>query len=117
MLRPTAVVRSSACAWPHSSTIAAAVSRSGKISIRCGAVAVYGLVYDILRANAWLAANGSTAITVHYAYSPSKGSPNRCVPTSLDTAPTADPSWSDGCDFAIASAAKAPVTLVANTGG
>ena len=80
----------------------------------CGAVSVYGVVYDVLRANTWLAANGYTPITIHYAYNDTKGSPNRCVPTNLDTAPTTDPAWNDGCDFQITSATAMPVTLVAN---
>ncbi|HSN30706.1 MAG TPA: hypothetical protein VLT45_30675 [Kofleriaceae bacterium] len=81
----------------------------------CGAVSVYGLVYDVLRANTWLAANGYTPITIHYAYNDTKGSPNRCVPTNLDTPPTNDAAWNDGCDFQITNAAGAPVKLVANT--
>src|SRR6185312_14785025 len=80
----------------------------------CGAVSVYGLVYDVLRANTWLAANGYTPITIHYAYNDTKGSPNRCVPTNLDAPPTNDPAWNDGCDFQITSATAMPVTLVAN---
>ena len=64
----------------------------------CGAVSD-GLVYDVLRANTWLGANGYTPITVHYAYSDTKGSPNRCLPTDRDAPPTVDPAWNDGCDF------------------
>src|SRR5580692_7109070 len=51
----------------------------------CGAVSVYGLIYDVLRGNAWLAANGYHAITVNYADSQTKNSPNRCTPTSADS--------------------------------
>ena len=89
----------------------------------CGAVSVYGLIYDVLRANAWLAANGYTAITVHYAYNNAKTSPDRCVPTNLDTPPTStsdplptssDAVWNDGCDFQVIGAGSTPVTLVSN---
>lgn len=65
----------------------------------CGSMSAYGLVYHILRANTWLAANGYTAITVFYTYLDTKGSPNRCVPTSLDTPTTASVLWNDGCDI------------------
>ena len=65
----------------------------------CGSVSAYGLVYDVLRANAWLASNGYTAITVFYTYLDTKASPNRCVPTTLDAQPTAATNWSDGCDI------------------
>src|SRR4051812_49489483 len=49
----------------------------------CGAVSTYGLVYNILRANPWLTANGYTPITIFYTYLDTKGSPNRCQPTTL----------------------------------
>ncbi|MEP6865721.1 MAG: hypothetical protein ABJE66_34195, partial [Deltaproteobacteria bacterium] len=67
----------------------------------CGAVSAYGLIYDVLRANAWLSANGYTPITIFFTYLDTKASPNRCVPTSLDTppAPTASTLWNDGCDI------------------
>lgn len=85
----------------------------------CGAVAMYGLVYNVLRANAWLQANGYGKIELYYAYSTTKKSPNRCTPTNLDAGPaygassftgagswtakpsptSADPIWNDGCDF------------------
>ncbi|MEO8843641.1 MAG: hypothetical protein ABI704_18835 [Kofleriaceae bacterium] len=65
----------------------------------CGSVSAYGLIYNVLRANTWLAANGYSAITIFYTYLDTKGSPNRCVPTSLDTAPTVSPLWNDGCDI------------------
>src|SRR5690348_3166522 len=70
----------------------------------CGAVSVYGLVYDVLRANPWLVAHGYTQITVNYAYDTTKVSPNRCAPTNLSVSPSpsADPSWTDGCDVQIA---------------
>src|SRR5438132_1078957 len=79
----------------------------------CGAVSVYGLVYDVLRANAWLAANGKTAITINYGYYDGKKSPNRCVPTNLDTPPSLPGSatWNDGCDFSITAAGGTPVML------
>src|SRR5262245_29806345 len=53
----------------------------------CGAVSTYGLIYDVLRANPWLVANGHQQITIYYVYLDTKQSPNRCVPTSLDTPP------------------------------
>ncbi|CAN5700958.1 hypothetical protein BH11MYX1_BH11MYX1_07230 [soil metagenome] len=67
----------------------------------CGAVSAYGLMYNVLRANTWLSANGYTAITVFYPYLDTQGSPNRCTPTTLDTPPTpsASPMWTDGCDI------------------
>ena len=87
----------------------------------CGSVAVYGLVYNVLRANAWLKANGKGTIEIYYAYKESKLSPNRCTPTNLhkgaaypasatgqtpsypaQSAPThADVKWNDGCDFEV----------------
>ncbi len=90
----------------------------------CGSVGVYGLVYDVLRANAWLASHGYGAITINYAiadstlttWSPNgKLSPNRCIPSNLHTAPvpSADPSWNDGCDFQLTGAAPL-VKLVNN---
>ncbi|HTR55898.1 MAG TPA: hypothetical protein VMJ10_34720 [Kofleriaceae bacterium] len=90
----------------------------------CGAVSTFGLVYDVLRANTWLAANGYSPITVHYAYNSEKFSPNRCVPTNLDTPPsphtapyTTDPKWNDGCDFRLQNALAAPATQIDNTQG
>lgn len=65
----------------------------------CGSVSTYGLIYDVLRANPWLSSHGYTAITVFFAFLDTKGSPNRCVPTTLDTAPTASAAWNDGCDI------------------
>jgi len=87
----------------------------------CGSVAVYGLVYNVLRANAWLEANrwnaatnpGSTVckflangvtpfpasesckIELHYSYRETKKSPNRCTPTNQHVgAPyPAGPTW------------------------
>src|SRR5580704_15672048 len=70
----------------------------------CGSVSTYGLVYDVLRANPYLTAHGYTAITVFYAYLDSKESPNRCVPTTLDTAPSVNAMWNDGCDITNVSA-------------
>ncbi len=100
----------------------------------CGSVAVYGLVYDVLRANAWLEANKAAlcpthtasqtcAIEVHYSVKMSKGSPNRCTPTNLDAGPAyplvpaplhSDPVWNDGCDFEITNPAATPVRRVNN---
>ena len=65
----------------------------------CGSVSTYGLIYDVLRANPWLSANGYTPITVFFTYLDTKASPNRCVPTTLDTAPTTSTMWNDGCDI------------------
>lgn len=91
----------------------------------CGAVAMYGLVYDVLRANQWLAANHYTPIRVYYTYKDTKESPNRCTPTNLDAGPAytgstspvlhSDPKWNDGCDFELFNGTTTPVTLVTNT--
>jgi hypothetical protein len=70
----------------------------------CGSVSSYGLIYDVLRANTWLGSNGFTPITIFYDYLDTKQSPNRCVPTSLDTPPTASAMWNDGCDITNVSA-------------
>ncbi len=99
----------------------------------CGAVAVYGLVYNVLRANAWLEANKATVcpthtaaqtckIEIYYNVKATKLSPNRCTPLSntLGTADKAhatatssnDPQWNDGCDFAIVNTVATPVRLV-----
>lgn len=68
----------------------------------CGAVSMYGLIYNILRANAWLDADpGYGPIEIYYAYDTAKASPNRCTPTNLHTAPSVDAKWVDGCDFSI----------------
>ena len=56
----------------------------------CGAVSAYGLIYDVLRANPYLTAHGYTPITIWYTYLDTKQSPNRCVPTTLDSAPSGD---------------------------
>jgi len=56
----------------------------------CGMVSTYGLVYSVLRANDGWRANPVTTgkftgpIIIHWVYSPTKQSPNRCVPTNLD---------------------------------
>lgn len=100
----------------------------------CGAVAMYGLVYDILRANAWLEANRATAcpglpsnvtckIELYYAYREGKASPNRCTPTDKHLGPSYSgsgtithdhPRWNDGCDFEVGydNLAVAPVMAV-----
>lgn len=87
----------------------------------CGAVAMYGMIYDILRANEWLEANRATAcplfpsdvtckIELYYTYREAKASPNRCTPTDLHVGPTYTgsgtvthdhPKWNDGCDFEV----------------
>ncbi|MCX5744589.1 MAG: hypothetical protein NT062_19025 [Proteobacteria bacterium] len=86
----------------------------------CGAVAVYGLVYDVLRANAWLAAHPASApggaIEIYYSAKDTKASPNRCAPTNTSVSPTVDAKWIDGCDFEIYNnAAPRAVSLVNNT--
>src|SRR5688572_18686782 len=53
----------------------------------CGAVSVYGVVYQTLRANAWLNANGHGKIEVFYSIKDTKQSPNRCTPTNLHVGP------------------------------
>ena len=92
----------------------------------CGAVSLYGFIYNVLRANEWLAANGHGTIEVYYAYKETKASPNRCTPTNLLAGPPypgvpapthADPIWNDGCDFTVFSSnpATVPVKKIANT--
>lgn len=83
-------------AFPTGSLI---IPTSAAFQDDCGAVSAYGLVYTILRANPWLSANGYQPITIFYSYLDTKGSPNRCVPTTLDTAPTVSTLWNDGCDI------------------
>ena len=65
----------------------------------CGATSAYGLVYTVLRANPYLIAHGMNPVTIFYTYLDTKASPNRCLPTSLDTGPTASAAWTDGCDI------------------
>ncbi len=68
----------------------------------CGAVSMYGLIYNILRANAWLDADpGYGPIEVYYAFNTTKASPNRCTPTNLHPRPTVSATWEDGCDFSL----------------
>jgi type IV pilus assembly protein PilY1 len=91
----------------------------------CGMVSAYGLVYTILRANDGLDAHpvaGSPfqqRITVHWAFKGTKTSPNRCVPTNLDTPPgstnTDDPAWNDGCDFQLTNTSGLVAQLIDNT--
>ena len=83
----------------------------------CGAVSMYGLIYNILRANAWLDADpGYGPIEVYYSYNTSKSSPNRCTPTNQHTRPSVDSSWEDGCDFSLSDSAGTTniVSLVNN---
>jgi hypothetical protein len=80
---------------------------------QCGAVSAYGLIYDVLRAEDWLAKSGYQRITIHYAYRGEKASPNRCMPTNASTPPTGSAAWNDGCDFTISG--TAPVKLISNT--
>ena len=95
------------------------IPTGGAFQDDCGAVSVYGLVYDVLRANAWLAANNYHTITIYYAYSDTKASPNRCIPTSLDpgpAAPTNSAMWNDGCDITGVSAQLLDNTNASGTG-
>jgi type IV pilus assembly protein PilY1 len=89
----------------------------------CGAVSIYGVVYNVLRANGWLFANGHGKIEIYYAYKETKASPNRCTPTNLQAGPAYtgvptplhnDVKWNDGCDFAVVSAAAVPVSRIVN---
>jgi len=83
-------------AFPTGSLI---IPTSSAFQDDCGSMSAYGLVYNVLRANPWLSANGYTPITIFYTYLDTKASPNRCVPTTLDTAPTVSALWNDGCDI------------------
>lgn len=87
----------------------------------CGAVSMYGLVYNILRANDYMAARPllfpKGPIELYYTYSSTKASPNRCTPTnkSVDPLLPGDPRWLDGCDFSITpTPAATPVMQVNN---
>lgn len=104
----------------------------------CGLVSAYGLVYQVLAANFYLVNTlHQQAITVHWVYNPAKDSPNRCVPTNLNsnpqtpagclapftgsncpaTLPYQDPAWNQGCDFQVTNTLSAPVTLIDNKTG
>jgi hypothetical protein len=89
----------------------------------CGAVAIYGLVYNVLRANAYLKTKPLISpggeIELYYAFNGNKASPNRCAPTNKSTtpAPLGDARWVDGCDFEIYNNTATPVSLVNNNGG
>jgi hypothetical protein len=83
-------------AFPSGSLI---IPVSSSFQDDCGSVSAYGLIYDVLRANPYLTAHGYTAVTIFFNYLDTKLSPNRCVPTTLDTAPTTSTSWTDGCDI------------------
>ena len=83
---------------------------------------MYGLIYDILRANEWLEANRATMcpgfpadvtckIELYYGYRESKASPNRCTPTDLHVGPAYTGSgtithshakWNDAVTFEVA---------------
>ncbi len=81
----------------------------------CGAVSAYGLVYNVLRAEGWLVANGKPRITINYVVSPSKTSPNRCRPSNQFAGPTGSALWDDGCDFQLSNGAGNIVKLVNNS--
>lgn len=103
------------------------IPASASYQTDCGAVSMYGLAYDILRANASL----PNKIEVYYAYRSDKASPNRCTPTNLHVGPSYPgatptpirhdhPKWNDGCDFEIRETDPTlpPVRLLNNvTGG
>ena len=86
----------------------------------CGAVSMYGLVYDILRANAYMAARPllfpKGPIELYYTFSSTKASPNRCTPTdkSVDPMLPGDSRWLDGCDFEVLAPGATPVMRVNN---
>ncbi len=87
----------------------------------CGMVSAYGLVFQTLRANPWLADHGHSKVTIHWAIKPGKTSPNRCSPSNLigpsSVSPTPlwnDPSWNQGCDFVVQNSAAVPVSLISN---
>jgi hypothetical protein len=92
----------------------------------CGATAVYGLVYDVMRANAWLATQGYPKIKIYYSYKDTKASPNRCTPTNLHVGPSYTgsgvvlhdhPKWNDGCDFSVQDPNNTPVKQIDNNAG
>jgi type IV pilus assembly protein PilY1 len=94
----------------------------------CGSLAGYGLVLRILKANQpggyfnpTTPNPARTPVTVYWAVGSNKHSPNRCVPTDLNTTPDgkpwntglgSSPSWNDGCDFQVANSGDQPVTVV-----
>lgn len=71
----------------------------------CGTVSAYGLVWRLLQANqpGHYFALRDHPVIVYVAINNTKVSPNRCVPSNLSMppAPSTDPNWNDGCDFAI----------------
>src|SRR5262249_40122621 len=89
----------------------------------CGSVSIYGFVYNILRANAYLEANKTVLgipgkIEVYYTYKDNKSSPNRCTPTNRHNGPAYpgvsspahdDTKWNDGCDFSVFNSSGTPV--------
>jgi len=131
LIASAAVPAGAATTFPAQSLI---VPMQSSFQDACGMVSSYGLVYDVLRANdGWRATPKTTGrftgpITIHWVYSTAKASPNRCVPTNVDTvfngatalSPLAginDKTWNDGCDFALTNAAGgAPATVIDNTG-
>ncbi len=105
-------------------TNAVIIPASASYQNDCGAVAMYGVVYNVLRANAWLAANGHGTIELYYAFNENKLSPNRCTPTNLNAGPLYtgstnpvlhnDAKWTDGCDFEVFDNTVTPVQLIDN---
>jgi|GEM_PF-2396521 len=92
----------------------------------CGVVSAYGLIYKLLQANFKLRQSGQNPINIYWVFSPTKTSPNRCVPTSVSACPAAsgsscstpvytDRNWNDGCDFNVASNVTSPVALIDNS--
>jgi type IV pilus assembly protein PilY1 len=90
----------------------------------CGALSAYGLVYRILEANSAggyfdpLTHPGRTPVTIYWVVSGTKQSPNRCIPTNLNTAldsstvTSVGSAYNDGCDFSITNTLTQPVVPV-----
>ncbi|MBX3155457.1 MAG: hypothetical protein KF773_05630 [Deltaproteobacteria bacterium] len=99
------------------------IPTSGTYQTSCGAVSAYGLIYNVLRANNWLVANGYPQVRVYYSFNADKTAPNRCVPTNKHMPPApntgvyTDPQWNNGCDFSVTRATGRPVREITNTSG
>ena len=93
----------------------------------CGVTSAYGLVWQLLRANApgHYFANANRIVTIYSITNGGKTSPNRCVPSNRTSAPTPnnpgpsgdtnhwdDPRWNDGCDMAVTNTRQQPVVPV-----
>ena len=95
-IAPSGVDANTSTAFPSGSLI---IPPSSAFQDDCGSVSAYGLIYDVLRANPWLSANGYQPVTIFFDYLDTKQSPNRCVPTTSDIPPSGSAMWSDGCDI------------------